>query len=179
MQPVKFSASELKDVKGELKFTKESCPDYLKPLIEECKPQAGYTSYTLQIGAYGREDKMYVAAQSGDDASGRSIVNFGARELFTFYKGKLREFIQTLGTGEVMFIEPDISKTVNAYVSATPRRSLDINGREVAHIRPKSYRRVTVVIDWIKKDEEVKKDEVKKSQEEDKKGPQGPTEPRA
>lgn len=163
MQKLTFSPEALKDIKGEVKYTQETCPDALRPLVEECLKYSvkEHKSYTLMIGVYGRESKTFVSPAS-TGSLGRTVANFGARELYTFYekKGGVPDrsisrgrsgcvlFSQTLDQGEMMFLEPDVCTTTNLYVSATPRRKLTINGKSIANIRAPGYKRYTAVIDW-------------------------------
>lgn len=153
MQKITFPTSSLSHVKGETVYTQDDLPDIFRPLIDECAKHLGkeYKSYNVFIGCYGRENKTYIKPPKADDTYlGRTLINFGSRELYSFYEGKIPHGIQTFDTNDMMFLEPDFSMKVNVYVSATPRRKLTINGKVIANIRAPNYKRYTVAIDWIR-----------------------------
>jgi hypothetical protein len=155
--------SELIDIFELSEFinTSERIPDIILKLVNHAGTQLQIpTGYKFSVSGKisNRENSTHILPS---DCVGRIIYNFNCKEIYGIVRDNVEEYVKNnkvkltpekkyvLTNGDNIIIRKnDANKTI-IMIDKNPRQKIVIPGRELAFIRPRNYRRLTIVIDFI------------------------------
>ena len=95
-------------------------------------------------------DEGSVYKPSAEGVVGKAVVNINCRDIYGTSENGLRPERQyLLENGDYIIIPGDYCQRLNVVVGKNPIQKMKTSGREVAVLRPKSYKRITLVVNLI------------------------------
>lgn len=107
-------------------------------------------SKSIVSGKIYKRDEGGVYKLSGEGVVGKAVVNINCREIYGTSENGLRPERQyLLENGDYIIIPGEYCQRLNVVVGKNPIQKMKTGGREVAVLRPKSYERITLVVNLI------------------------------
>jgi hypothetical protein len=127
----------------------------LNKIVIHCQQALGLPSnvkYRITGKSYSREEGNIIPSTTDTTIISRAVVNVNSRDIYgttESQKDKKPSTFHLMTSGDLIVIPQKYCSEVSVIVDKKPMQKVKIGGREIAVLRPKSHKRITILIDYL------------------------------